>query len=162
MDPFQSLGQFNPQIYESSNVPPSSDKLFSFSGFQAGLMTNQTSSMQAPSANLQQQQPRPHSIPSQQHFIQQPQQPFIPPQQAPSQPQLQHAMMQPSGTASMNHFLPSAPPPVLPPSSASNQADSGRYSGMYANTGFDMLSILSRVANRYTVLHDIYRRLPMY
>ncbi|OAC99560.1 hypothetical protein MUCCIDRAFT_149173 [Mucor lusitanicus CBS 277.49] len=57
-------------------------------------------------------------------------------------------MMQPSGTASMNHFLPSAPPPVLPPSSASNQADSGRYSGMYANTGFDMLSILSRVANR--------------
>ncbi|EPB85277.1 hypothetical protein HMPREF1544_07958 [Mucor circinelloides 1006PhL] len=152
MDPFQSLGQFNPQIYESSNVPPSTDKLFSFSGFQAGLMTNQASSMQAPNANLQQQrqQPIPPSIPSQQHFIQQQQQ-FKPPQQAPPS-QSQHPMMQPSGTSSMNHFQPSAPPPVMPPApiptSGSNQGDSGRYSGMYANTGFDMLSILSRVANR--------------
>lgn len=159
MDPFQSLGQFNPQIYESSNVPPSSDKLFSFTGFQAGLMTNQASSMQAPNANLQQQQqqqPRPHSIPSQQHFIQQQQQqqPFVPPQQAPAPAsQSQHPVMQPSGTAAMDHFQPSAPPPAMPPapvpSSGSTQGDSGRYSGMYANTGFDMLSILSRVANRY-------------
>ncbi|GAN05561.1 white collar 1 protein [Mucor ambiguus] len=159
MDPFQSLGQFNPQIYESSNVPPSSDKLFSFSGFQAGLMTNQASSTQAPNANLQQQQPRPPSIPSQQHFIRPPQQqqPFVPPQQAPSAlhpapSQSQHPMIQPSGTTSMSHFQPSASPPAIPSapiaSSTSNQGDSGRYSGMYANTGFDMLSILSRVANR--------------
>lgn len=164
MDPFQSLGQFNPQIYESSNVPPSTDKLFSFSGFQAGLMTNQASSMQAPNANLQQQrqQPIPPSIPSQQHFIQQQQQ-FKPPQQAPPS-QSQHPMMQPSGTSSMNHFQPSAPPPVMPPApiptSGPNQGDSGRYSGMYANTGFDMLSILSRVANRYSgyihYMYDLY------
>ncbi|KAI8637274.1 putative white-collar-1b protein [Parasitella parasitica] len=61
-------------------------------------------------------------------------------------------MLQPSGTTSMNAFQPSAPPPAIPsapiPSLASNQGDSGRYSGMYANTGFDMLSILSRVVNR--------------
>ncbi|PHZ09682.1 putative blue-light photoreceptor PCMADA2 [Rhizopus microsporus ATCC 52813] len=77
MDPFQTFSaQFNPQLYESSNVPPSSDKLFSFSGYQAGLMT---------------------------------------------------------GTS-------------IPPTANTNNGD--RYIGMYANTGFDMLSILSRVANR--------------
>ncbi|KAI8977947.1 putative blue-light photoreceptor PCMADA2 [Pilobolus umbonatus] len=77
MDQFPAFtGQFNPQLYESSNVLPSSDKVFSFSGYQAGLMTNE---------------------------------------------------------------LP-APP--------SQTDDISRYSGMYANTGFDMLSILARVVNR--------------
>ena len=159
MDPFQYLGQFNPQIYESSNVPPSTDKLFSFSGFQAGLMTNQANtSMHPPNNNLQQQSIQ--SIPQQQQQQQQQQQHFIQPQsQSQPQPQhqqqfiQQHSRMQPSGTtSSINAFQPSAPPPVIPsapvPSSTANQGDSGRYSGMYANTGFDMLSILSRVANR--------------
>lgn len=158
MDPFQYLGQFNPQIYESSNVPPSTDKLFSFSGFQAGLMTNQTNtSMHPPNNNLQQQSIQ--SIPpqQQQHFIQQQPQPQSQPQSQPQHQQQfiqQHSVMHPSSTtSSMNAFQPSAPPPVIPsapvPSSTANQGDSGRYSGMYANTGFDMLSILSRVANRY-------------
>lgn len=159
MDPFQYLGQFNPQIYESSNVPPSTDKLFSFSGFQAGLMTNQANtSMHPPNNNLQQQSIQ--SIPQQQqqHFIQpqsQPQSQSQPQPQPQHQQQFiqQHSMMQPSGTtSSINAFQPSAPPPVISsapvPSSTANQGDSGRYSGMYANTGFDMLSILSRVANR--------------
>nr|ACL81172.1 putative blue-light photoreceptor PCMADA2 [Pilobolus crystallinus] len=76
MDPFPAYsGQFNPQLYESSNVLPSNDKVFSISGYQAGLMTNQ---------------------------------------------------------------LP-APPP---------RQTEEKYSGMYANTGFDMLSILARVVNR--------------
>ncbi|CEP19707.1 hypothetical protein [Parasitella parasitica] len=128
MDPFQSLGQFNPQIYESSNVPQSTDKLFSMSGFQAGLMTNQgNTSMQSAHNHPERRQSIQPTLPAQQ-------QNFIPQQQFIQQQQQQHSMMQPSGTTSMNAFQPSAPPPVIPsapiPPSASNQGDSGRYSGI--------------------------------
>lgn len=99
MNPFQSISnQFNPQLYESSNVPPSSDRLFSYSGYQAGLMT-------ASSSNSHSQFPQPHL-------------PTIPTQ------------------------------PVIMPSMPTNNTNEAKYTGMYANTGFDMLSILSRLANR--------------
>ncbi|KAI8090427.1 hypothetical protein BDF21DRAFT_436839 [Thamnidium elegans] len=96
MDPFQNFpNQFNIQLYESSNVPPSTDKLFSYSGYQAGLMTNPNTMMPMLSQPRQQKQ--------------------------------------------ASSFIPNTNTP----------AEKGtRYSGMYANTGFDMLSILSRVANR--------------
>jgi hypothetical protein len=118
MDPFQSFsGQFNPQIYESSNVPPSTDRLFSFSGFQAGLMAspnvsntvNQPQFLQQPYMHQQQQQQHLPTIPTQATIV-------------------------------------SGPPPPPPPNGT--QSDQGRYSGMYANTGFDMLTLLSRVVNR--------------
>ncbi|GAA5808611.1 hypothetical protein MFLAVUS_002003 [Mucor flavus] len=96
MDPFQNFpNQFNLQLYESSNVLPSNDKLFSYSGYQAGLMTNPNTMMPMPSQARQQKQ--------------------------------------------TSGFIPNTNTP----------AEKGtRYSGMYANTGFDMLSLLSRVANR--------------
>ncbi|KAG2198302.1 hypothetical protein INT47_003015 [Mucor saturninus] len=121
MDPFQSFSsQFNPQLYESSNVPPSTDKLYSFSGYQAGLMTN--NALMQPMSSTHQVHFRP------------------PISQNPPQPP------QPQGT----HLQSS---PYMPtPSSNNNNSSStetgSKYSGMYANTGFDMLSILSRVANR--------------
>lgn len=105
MDPFQNFSnQFNPQLYESSNVPPSTDKLYSFSGYQAGLMTNPNALMQ-PMAS--------HQVP-------------LPPPQA----------------------VPSQSSPYMPTPSNNPDTGASKYSGMYANTGFDMLSILSRVANR--------------
>lgn len=114
MDPFQSFSsQFNPQLYESSNVPPSTDKLFSFSGFQAGLMTNNANIMSSPSSS---QQPL---APSQSSFV---------------QPMIQRQ--------------PKPPTPQGPFPDNTMESGNTRYSGMYANTGFDMLSILSRVANR--------------
>ncbi|ORE02908.1 hypothetical protein BCV72DRAFT_297098 [Rhizopus microsporus var. microsporus] len=130
MDPFQTFSaQFNPQLYESSNVPPSSDKLFSFSGYQAGLMTGSgsgshgeggggNSSSSSSNANF--------------HKMQQSHAPFVPP----------YPFQQPMIAATS-----SIPPPAsIPPTANTNNGD--RYIGMYANTGFDMLSILSRVANR--------------
>lgn len=117
MDPFQNFSsQFNPQLYESSNVPPSTDKLYSFSGYQAGLMTNPNAMMQPMSS-------------SHQHL---PQQHFRPPQQ--NQP-------------SANSFMPSSLP-TNNQTQSDNSNGGTKYSGMYANTGFDMLSILSRVSNR--------------
>jgi hypothetical protein len=166
MDPFQNFpSQFNPQLYESSNVPPSTDKLFSFSGFQAGLMTqpnvighipassssssstsniHASSSSSSSSSHLPPQQQLQHLQYRQQQFIQQP-----PPQFIKQQQQQQPMIQQPS-----NNFMPN---PITTnsatnidniPSIGSSGAGGTRYSGMYANTGFDMLSILSRVANR--------------
>ncbi|KAI9274260.1 hypothetical protein BY458DRAFT_489316 [Sporodiniella umbellata] len=101
MDPFQpNFNQFNPEIYDSSNVLPSSDRLFSYSGYQAGLMTAGSSNSRS--------QPQP-------------------------QPPTYHA--------------PPAPPMSASPMPPNNDS-SARYTGMYANTGFDMLSILSRLTNR--------------
>jgi hypothetical protein len=141
MDPFQIFpGQYNPQIYGSSNVPPSTDRLFSLSGFQAGLMTNQSSNVPPPSSR-QYQQEQQLSSQQQQQFTQ-----LHQPRQSLSKP--------PSNSISYGpHVLISAPPPpppLAPPVSvpSNTRNDSGRYSGMYANTGFDMLSILSRVTNR--------------
>lgn len=119
MDSFQSFnGQFNPQIYESSNVPPSTDRLFSFSGFQAGLMTSQTSTS--------------NSTSNQHHFLQQ------------QHIMNQQPLLQPT-IPTQATIVSGPPPPSLPNATLS---DHGRYSGMYANTGFDMLSLLSRVVNR--------------
>ena len=128
MDPFQNFNnQFNPQLYESSNVPPSTDKLFSFSGFQAGLMTNNANMMPSSSTQHippQQQQPPQHQFGGHPPPLQQNQ---FPPQQQPV----------------ANNF-------ALNPVPTNMEVSSGgtRYSGMYANTGFDMLSLLSRVVNR--------------
>ncbi|KAI8975176.1 hypothetical protein BDF20DRAFT_823124 [Mycotypha africana] len=89
MDPFQSFqdGQFNPHIYGSSNVPPSTDKLYSFSGYQAGPMTVASNK--------------------------------------------------------------------LSELSDKNGGERKRYSGIYAGTGFDMLSVLSRVVNRQNPQIDL-------
>ncbi|KAG1147567.1 hypothetical protein G6F37_005056 [Rhizopus arrhizus] len=120
MDPFQSLTtHFNPQLYESSNVPPSSDKLFSFSGYQAGLMTGNNSGGSSSNSHKLQS----HAIPP-------------PPLPVPSQPSVIVSAPR----------MPPAIPPALPAST--NNDNEARYTGMYANTGFDMLSILSRLANR--------------
>jgi hypothetical protein len=115
MDPFQSFSShFNPQLYESSNVPPSTDRLFTMSGYQAGLMTDSSVQQQAFNTNGLAQAP-------------------------------------PIPTSANATTVPMIPAPTAPPmaaASASNDESSARYSGMYANTGFDMLAILSRVANR--------------
>ncbi|KAI9477966.1 MAG: hypothetical protein EXX96DRAFT_569108 [Benjaminiella poitrasii] len=130
MDQFQAFsGQYNPQIYESSNVPPSTDRLFSISGFQAGLMTN-TAQQQ------QQQQPSASASSSANPF--------------PSQSYIYSSNHQPFNTSFSSQFQPSINASNLMNSIPNTIEDNnnGRYSGMYANTGFDMLSILSRVANR--------------
>jgi hypothetical protein len=139
MEPFQAFSsQYNPQIYESSNVPPSTDRLFSFSGFQAGLMTNQSANAQVPPLSLQRYQQLP--VQQYQHMPLHQPQPTLskPPTSSYQSPQA----LIPAPSA------PTAPPPPGTSTSSNTQNDSGRYSGMYANTGFDMLSILSRVTNR--------------
>ncbi|KAI7899155.1 uncharacterized protein BX663DRAFT_518675 [Cokeromyces recurvatus] len=122
MDRLQTFSsQFNPQIYESSNVPPSTDKLFSFSGFQAGLMTN----------NVQQS-----SSSQQNHF---------PPHHPLVSSQIQHPFTLPQSSQFQSLFSSSN---IMDTMSNNMDNNNGRYAGIYTNTGFDMLSILSRVVNR--------------
>ncbi|KAI8330142.1 hypothetical protein EDC96DRAFT_528832 [Choanephora cucurbitarum] len=126
MDPFQSFPvQFNPQIYESSNVPPSTNRLFSISGFQAGLMTNQQPiNTNGNAAPMNMQRPMAH-------------------------PSLSAQSSRPQPAAQPQRFLQPTTAPMMQPPPPDSQIENGsRYSGMYANTGFDMLSLLSRVVNR--------------
>ncbi|KAI9008979.1 white collar one B [Phycomyces nitens] len=121
MNPFENIVPFNPQLYESANVPPSTDRLFSYSGYTAGLMTGS-------------QQNVGPSVPPPMFCAMPPRQPMpVPPTLA-------------TGPIPTPGPLPLPLPEATGPTNSADIA--ARYSAMYASTGFDMLSILARVANR--------------
>ncbi|KAL0091111.1 hypothetical protein F4703DRAFT_1731804 [Phycomyces blakesleeanus] len=122
MNPFENIVPFNPQLYESGNVPPSTDRLFSYSGYTAGLITGMHQNV-GPSA---------------------------PPPPQPPQPMFRGMPPRQNMPVSVPVPVPIPGPISLPEATGpTNPNEVGaRYSSMYASTGFDMLSILARVANR--------------
>ncbi|KAI8393596.1 white collar one B [Radiomyces spectabilis] len=107
MDPyFDNISSFNPQLYESTNIPPPTDRMFDYSGYAAGLITTTT----------------------------------------PSQFDAGPSVEPPMNRGKVPPILPSFQ--AIPSSTTTSVPESNRYSGMYTSTGFDMLSVLSRVVNR--------------
>ncbi|KAI9497896.1 white collar one B [Zychaea mexicana] len=119
MEPLFNGAPFNPQRYGSNNIPQPADRLYSYSGYTAGLMTSNQAGPSGPSAvmSLKQHHQPQHSIP-------------------PAQPPL------PANSGIMAASVSSAAP------TSAGTSIGERYSGMYASTGFDILSVLSRVVNR--------------
>ncbi|KAI9250583.1 white collar one B [Phascolomyces articulosus] len=127
---------FNPQCYASDNIPQPTDRLYTYSGYLAGLMTNDTPDVTCSSDTilynvqppLQQQQPQQQQQHYEQEYIKKCSKSLIK-RSISTEPHF-HAMPE-RGNTEMT---------------TSNIYD--RYSGMYATTGFDILSVLARVVNR--------------
>ena len=108
MEPFPNNSSFNPQRYGSNNIPQPADRLYSYSGYTAGLMTSS--------------------------------------QAGPSETVMSNKLC--SQSARLSSFQPPHPIPESKLIASEGITTSERYSGMYAATGFDILSVLSRVVNR--------------
>ncbi|KAI8140577.1 putative blue-light photoreceptor PCMADA2 [Fennellomyces sp. T-0311] len=108
MESFVNGASFNPQRYGSNNIPQPTDRLYSYSGYTAGLMTKS--------------------------------------QAGPSESVMSSKLC--SQSARLSSFQPTHPVPEPKLVTSEGIINREQYSGMYAATGFDILSILSRVVNR--------------
>ncbi|KAG2216990.1 hypothetical protein INT45_007675 [Circinella minor] len=140
MDSLFNTASFNSQCYESNNIPPPTDRLHYYSGYLAGLITNEPSAGISLSTST--------LLPNNNNNIKE-----IIPEQQQQQQQQQHkskqSVTQISKSISTDPLLNL---PVTTGMTATTKEDSSigneRYSGMYTSTGFDILSVLVRVVNR--------------
>ncbi|KAI7859025.1 hypothetical protein BDC45DRAFT_565118 [Circinella umbellata] len=136
MDSLFNTASFNSQCYESNNIPPPTDRLHYYSGYLAGLITNEPSAGISLSTS---------TLPNNNNNIKE----IIPEQQQQQKHKSKQSVIQISKSISTEP-LSNLPATTGMTVTAKEDPSIGndRYSGMYTSTGFDILSVLVRVVNR--------------